>query len=162
MSLSVFSRPTPSITRGLITGLVGGLAGTAVKSLAEKIAPPRPPGREAPPKKLADDIAEETTGHEPDEDTEKAAVGLIHWTTGAGTGAVYGALAEVAPVVTTGAGTLFGAAFFALAHEAALPALGLTPPPTEVPLSEHANEFVTHILFGLTVELVRRGVRSLL
>ena len=162
MSLALPFRAKPSVIKGLLAGLIGGLAGTAVKSLAEKIAPPRPPGREAPPTKLADDLAESVTGDELDGAEETAATEFIHWTTGGGAGAVYGLFADFFPLVTAGKGTAFGTAFFALAHEAALPALGLTPPPQKIPLKEHANEFVTHALYGFTVELVRRGVRRLL
>ena len=39
---------------------------------------------------------------------------------------------------------------------------GLSKLPTEYPLSVHAYAFASHLVFGLTTELVRRAVRNAL
>ena len=83
----------------------------------------------------------------------------MHYAFGASTGAVYGAMAELAPGVTAGSGLMFGAAVWVVADEAIVPALGLSKPPTEYPLSVHAYALSAHLVYGLTAEITRRAVR---
>lgn len=73
---------------------------------------------------------------------------------------MYGACAELVPEVTAGAGLPFGAAFWLVADEAAVPLLGLSKGPTEYPLSVHAYALASHFVYGLTAELVRRAMRA--
>jgi uncharacterized membrane protein YagU involved in acid resistance len=76
--------------------------------------------------------------------------------------ALYGAAAEFAPGVTTGEGALFGAAVWVTADEGVVPLLGLSKSPTEYPLSIHAYALASHLVYGLTTEVVRRAVRGAL
>ena len=69
---------------------------------------------------------------------------------------------ELAPGVTTGMGLPFGAAFWLVADETAVPLLGLSKPPTEYSVSTHAYAFVSHLVYGLTAERVRRALRKAL
>jgi uncharacterized membrane protein YagU involved in acid resistance len=71
-------------------------------------------------------------------------------------------LAEVAPGVTAVAGLPFGTLVWAAADEGLVPALGLSKSPAEYPLSIHAYALASHLVFGLTTEVVRRGVRGVL
>jgi putative membrane protein len=48
----------------------------------------------------------------------------------------------------------------AITHEGALPALGLSAQPAEQSAREKSSEMVTHVVFGLVTEAVRRAVRS--
>jgi hypothetical protein len=94
---------------------------------------------------------------------EKEAAGTaFHYAMGATSGALYGAVAEAAPGVRVGAGLPFGAAVWVFADEGLVPALGLSKSSAEYPLSIHAYAFTSHLVFGLTTELVRRAVRSVL
>lgn len=94
---------------------------------------------------------------------EKEAGGTaVHYAFGVGTGAFYGAAAELAPVLTAGAGVPFGAAVWLGADEGILPLLGLSKSPAEYPPSVHAYSLASHFVYGLTTELVRRAVRSAL
>ncbi len=81
---------------------------------------------------------------------------------GATSGAIYGAMAELLPSVTLGAGLPFGTAVWLIADEATLPALGLAKSPTEVPVSKHAYALASHFVYGLTTDIVRRVVRRTL
>jgi putative membrane protein len=47
----------------------------------------------------------------------------------------------------------------ALTHEGALPALGLSAQPADQSNRETSSEMVTHVVFGLVTEAVRRVVR---
>jgi uncharacterized membrane protein YagU involved in acid resistance len=81
---------------------------------------------------------------------------------GISSGAIYGAVAEIIPEAKVGAGLGFGAAVWAIADEGLVPAIGLSKAPTEYPLSIHAYAFASHLVYGLTTEIVRRAVRSVL
>lgn len=106
--------------------------------------------------KTAKAISSGVLGHELTEDEKKWAGPLVHYSLGTVLGAIYGAMAEAMPVVSIGAGSAYGAAVWAGADEIAVPALGLSGPPTESPLSTHVNALAAHVVFGLTTGLVRR------
>ena len=112
--------------------------------------------------KTARAISEGVFGHELKESEKRAAGAMVHYAFGTATGGLYGAMAEVAPQVTTGAGIPFGAAFWAIADEAAVPLLGLAKGPTEYPLSTHAYSLASHLVYGLTAEMSRRALRQVL
>lgn len=112
--------------------------------------------------KAAEAISEGVFDHELTKGEKKVAGPAVHYAMGATSGAVYGAMAEVAPLVTAGAGLPFGTAVWLVADEAAVPALGLAESPTEVTLSKHAYALASHFVYGLTTEIVRRAVRNAL
>jgi putative membrane protein len=94
---------------------------------------------------------------------EKEFVGAVaHYAMGATSGAIYGAVAEVVPKVTVAEGLPFGTAVWLVADEAVVPALGLSKPASEYPLSIHVYAFASHLVYGLTTEIVRRTVRRAL
>ncbi len=144
------------IAKGLVAGMIGGLVATAAKSVAERIYPPRTHGEPEPPEVLAEKVA----GHELSGVTKTLAAESIHWTFGAAAGAAYGALAEFYPNATSRNGASFGMTLMALTHEGALPAIGLAAQPEDQTTREKSSEMVTHVLFGVVTETVRRLVRS--
>ena len=87
---------------------------------------------------------------------------VVHYAFGTGSGALYGALAEVVPATTACGGTAFGAAVWLLADEAIVPAAGLSRKPTDYPPSIHAYSFASHLVYGFTAEIVRRAIRRAL
>ena len=107
-------------------------------------------------------ISEKVFGHELQESEKKPAGAAVHYVFGTATGGLYGALAEVSPQVTTAAGLPFGAMFWLLADETAVPLLGLSKGPTEYPLSTHVYAFASHLVYGVTAELSRRALRQVL
>src|SRR5688572_23290932 len=107
-------------------------------------------------------ISRTVLGHELQESEKKAAGAAVHYAFGAATGGLYGAMAEVAPQVTIGAGIPFGAVFWVVADEAAVPLLGLAKAPTEYPVSTHVYALASHLVYGVTAELSRRAVRQIL
>lgn len=144
-----------SLAKGVLAGLIGGLVATAAKSLAEKVYPPRFHGEIAPPELLAERIA----GRELSAVQSFAAAETIPWGFGAAVGAAYGGLAEYFPAATDKDGASFGMALATLAHETALPAMGLAPEPEIQTPREFASEVATHVIFGVVTETVRRFVR---
>ena len=93
---------------------------------------------------------------------EKEFAGAVaHYAMGATCGAIYGVLAEITPEATIGEGLPFGAAVWLIADEGIVPALGLSKPGTEYPLEIHVYALASHLVFGLTTEIVRREVVAL-
>lgn len=84
---------------------------------------------------------------------------VVHYSFGTLTGAMYGAIAEMAPKAATGDGVLFGTAVFAGADELSLWALRLAGPPTQYPLMTHVQALASHCVYGFTTDAVRRTVR---
>lgn len=173
------SKSTRSSTlwKGAAAGLVGGLVGAWVKSqvepplqrLAESVAPPthrekEQPGADIsgkpermPPATLAQHVTADTLST----DEKLEAQTAIHYTFGAGAGIAYGLLAEASPV-GAGFGVPAAVALWAGTHLTTLPAAGLSADPDDLPTSAHVWELGSHLVFGLTVDLVRRAVRAAL
>jgi uncharacterized membrane protein YagU involved in acid resistance len=87
---------------------------------------------------------------------------LVHYAFGTATGALYGALAEHYPVVKKKWGTEFASAVFLAADELAVPALKLSKPPIESPISKHIYGWASHLVYGLSTETARRGMRAMM
>ena len=177
-----------NVWKGLVAGLAGGLiaswtmnqfqaAWMRVATNSEKAhgAQSMQPsqgstGNQAEDAKEQDDATVETArviskkvfGHELQESEKKPAGTAVHYAFGIGTGGLYGALAEVTPQVTTGAGLPFGAAFWLLADEVSVPLLGLSKGPTEYPVSTHVYALASHLVYGVTAEMSRRALRQVL
>lgn len=93
--------------------------------------------------------------------SEKETAGTVaHYAMGVTSGAIYGAVAEVMPAATVCDGTAFGAAVWLVADEGVVPGLGLSKGPSEFPASTHTYAIASHLVYGLTTELVRRAVRK--
>jgi uncharacterized membrane protein YagU involved in acid resistance len=112
--------------------------------------------------KTASAISEGVLGHSLTVKEKEIAGPVVHYAVGATAGAVYGLAAEYEPDVTTLAGIPFGAAFCMVVDEGALPLLGLAKGPAAYPISTHAYALASHLVFGLTAEVVRRAVRRAL
>jgi putative membrane protein len=147
-----------SLAKGLIAGLIGGLVATAVKTLAEKAYPPRTHGEPEPTAVFA----EKLVGHELVGADKAVAVETIQWGFGALTGAAYGALAEYYPQATAKDGAGFGMALTSLTHGTALPAIGLSTEHEAQTTRERTSEMLTHVVYGVVTETVRRFVRKML
>jgi len=144
-----------SILKGALAGLIGGLAGAGAKALAEELFPPRIAGQRPPPVVLA----EQLVGHPLPPNQHRAATQSIHWGFGAAAGAVYGALVEMEPSLGAWRGAAFGLALNKLTHESVLPRMGLARPREEQPAQERISEWVTHAVYGIFTDTVRRTVR---
>jgi putative membrane protein len=144
--------------KGFLAGAIGGLVGAAAKAVAEAVYPPRTQGQIPPPAVLVNRIASRPLS----ETEEVVSVQAIHWGFGALVGGAYGAVAEYQPVVTGRLGANFGLTLCGMTHASTLPMMGLTESPENQPAREHASELVTHAIYGVTTEVVRRMVRKVL
>lgn len=114
------------------------------------------------PERLANAISVGVLDRELSKPEKETAGVVFHYVMGGTSGAIYGALAEVLPEVKAGAGVPFGAAVWIIADEGIVPAAGLSKSPTEYPISIHAYALASHLVFGLTTEVVRRAVRGVM
>ena len=185
-------RNRPSVWKGLVAGLAGGLAATAVmtqfqngwqkasKALqAEKNAGSGKSKSKSQSQKEGQGEQEEDAtmkaaakvaslaGHPLTFAQKKKAGPVVHYGFGASMGALYGVLHEVAPkslrrLNPVLAGVGYGGALFVGADEVAVPALGLSGSPKKTPISAHAYGLASHVVYGVTGEMVRRTVREYL
>ncbi len=162
---------TDDIVKGAIAGLIGGLVAsfvmgefqTLVSALSEEEKKPKKKKEDEPANvKTAEAISENVFDHKLKKSEKEPAGEAVHYAMGATSGLIYGIASEIAPVTTVGLGIPFGAAVWLAADDVIIPALGLAKPATEYPLSTHAYALSLHLVYGLTTDLVRRGVRSLL
>ena len=164
----------PSMWKGAVAGAVGGLAASYVMdqfqaawiALASDGGKGKPDASsesdEPATEKAASAVSEGLFGHELTRAEKKVGGSVVHYAVGGLTGALYGAATEVAPSLATGAGLPYGTAVWLVVDEGAVPALGLSKPVTEYPLSNHLYALVSHFVFGVTTDVVRRGVRRVL
>lgn len=170
-----------ALWKGAVAGLLGGLAGSWVMNefqaawskAAEAIgdtetnqSQQRQRSEESEPDdatvRAAEAIAESLFGRRLTKDEKKVAGPIVHYAFGAMVGAVYGAVAEVEAPATAGYGLTFGTVLWLGADELAVPAFGLSKPPTEYPASVHVYALTSHLVYGVTTDLVRRAVRAAL
>jgi putative membrane protein len=151
--------------RGALVGLLGGLLAAGAMSLMHRMLadgdrggiPSTPP--EDPTVKVAA-AATRLVGYRLHEAEKVPAGSVVHYAFGAVVGAVYGAAAEIIPMVSRAFGLPFGAAVWLGAHVVAVPALGLAESPVRRPVAEEAEEFGLHLVYGSVTELVRRLLRA--
>ena len=155
--------PRPDLARAAIGGILAGLAAGAVmngfQAVWSEITGKKSDG-EPTTVKAADKLAEATTGDKVAETYRKAADPAVHYATAGALGLIYGLAAEADWPVTSGFGTLFGAATAAVLDEGLVPLLGLAPPPTETPLATHAYGVASHVVFGGALEAARGLLRG--
>ena len=119
------------------------------------------PEEEDSTEKVADAIVCSVTGRHLSKEKKKKAGPVVHYAFGSLMGGAYGAAAEYSRNARRGFGTMFGTVLFVGADEIMVPALGFGKPATEEPLSSQASHLAAHIVYGASVELLRRGLRKL-
>jgi Protein of unknown function (DUF1440) len=112
--------------------------------------------------RAASTISESVFHHKLKKREKESAGAASHYLMSAASGGIYGAVAELRPGATIGAGLPFGATVWLVADEIVVPALGLSKKPTEYPPSIHAYALASHLVYGLATEAGRRIVRSTL
>ncbi len=170
------------MSRGALAGMIGG----AVASWAMNeylAAQPKPAAKPAPARseraqqrqskaaskqsqsggddatvKVAQAISTRMLHHDLTPKEKKFAGPAVHYIYGS-TVARSTALAEVWPLAGAGFGMLYGIVVWLIGDEAAVPALRLGPPPTQVPVPKHAEYLAAHLVYGIALDLTRRVAR---
>jgi putative membrane protein len=175
------SNRQPQVLKGLLAGMIGGLVASwamnqfqaALKKTEEAWAKsahrPQKQGQNSPESdsedstmKTADWIAELALNRHLTKEQKRKAGPVVHYAYGTLIGGLYGAMAEFAPAVTKGKGTAYGLGAFVAGDEIAVPKLGLSKPPQQQPAKVHVEALAAHIVYGLTTDTIRRGLRAVL
>ena len=168
------SEPWKGLAAGLIGGLLASWTMNRFQDVWSRLLEPKEKSPNAPQEQSSSEPADDTTiktasaiseglfHHTLTKDEKKLGGTLVHYSLGTGVGGLYGAAAEFAPEVTIVSGLPFGAVFWLVVDEGAVPLLGLAKGPTEYPLSAHVYALASHLVFGVTAEFVRRTVRRAL
>ena len=160
--------PQSSLAAGLAKGALAGIVATFVldrvdwflyrrepEASRRRTAAVRPQGKD-PAHVIATRASQAFGG--PDIPHGHPAGLAVHYAIGIAPAAMYGVLRERVPAVSAGAGLAFGAAVSVLEDEAINPAFGFSAPPQAYPWQAHARGFVSHLVYGLTTELVLRAL----
>ncbi|MDP9275045.1 MAG: DUF1440 domain-containing protein [Chloroflexota bacterium] len=158
------------ILRGALAGAIAGLVGAyamerfqALWTETERRARPKQTARAAKDEpatvKAAERVAETVLQTELPEQVKPVAGEAVHYGMGMLSGAIYGAIAELLPIVRAGNGLVFGAVLWWVADETAVSALGLAKTPSAYPPSTHAYALSSHFVYGFVTETVRRVLR---
>ena len=170
------------VAKGALAGAIGGLAGTWAMNHFQRwwsrtvhgAEPVSAAGRhdardwqelaegQNSNEIAAQTVAAHTLGRPLDRGELKVGAAAVHFAFGAAMGGLYGAFWEFSPSTREMGGAAFGTAVWAAADEIAMPVLGLSGPTTDHPPARHVHAFAAHIVYGVTTEIVRRGVRALL
>lgn len=158
MSLDQFSQNDSSksnIARGIISGFLGGLVGTMVKSTAEKYLDVRQIDEEQAQMTVIDDLSEKITGNQLSGVSENIAEQFAEIPLGASVGAAYGYGKKDDDDINLFDGVILGATTWASTHETSLPLAGLEKSPEDIPVTTQLQELFSHVLYGVTTEIVR-------
>jgi hypothetical protein len=79
-----------------------------------------------------------------------------HYAFSAALGMSYLLLAQFAPAVRSRSGLVYGTAVWAVADEGAVPGLGLSRGPRQLPIGVHLYSLIGHWVFGATLESAAR------
>jgi len=170
-----------NVAAGIVAGLIGGLVGTWVMTEFQALWNTAADGRESQPAAGRHDSRDRQERREGRNANEVAAHAIarraidrpltreeleiaapaLHYAFGGTIGALYGALSEMSPAVRALGGVGWGTAVWVGADEIAVPLVGLSRPAADHPLETHAQALAAHVVYGVTTELVRRGVRAL-
>lgn len=137
--------PLGALGRGLVAGAAGTAALTTSQLVAAKLT-----GGEMPTAAgvVARRIAEGVFQKNVPADRDPALNQAMHWTYGSAWGGVYGLTQATLRWPVLPHGLLFGS-LVGTAGTGLLPALGLMPPPWEVPPSALAVNTMHHLVYGL-------------
>ena len=152
------TRPDPlrAAVGGIAAGLIAGAAMNGFQALWTAASGGRS-DEEPATTKAADKAARALTGEPLAAPLRTLADPTVHYGLSAALGVAYGLAGEAAEWPRVGFGSGFGVATWGVLDEAAVPALGLAPPPTETPLATHAYALVSHLVFGVALEASRRA-----
>ena len=154
---------TGKLLRGAFAGIVAGVTASLAMDLFQSATSALSSSggdEESEPatEKAADRIAEALTGSELAPADKPIAGQGVHYAFGMALGIAYGIAAEFRPTVTAGYGTAFGVGSATLFDEGFVPAAGLGEKPWKAGLAGNLYAYASHLVFGVTSELVRRQV----
>jgi hypothetical protein len=163
-----------SVSKGMIAGFAGGLVGAWVMNkfqtlwmhAADGNEPQSNGGRRGEDANATELVAQRLAGTALDRsltrDELSVAAPFVHYAFGALMGAFFGGLVERSNRVAPLSGAAWGTALWAVADEVAVPMLRLSRPTTDYPAEVHLQAFASHLVYGITTEIVQAGLRAVM
>ena len=152
-----------SLLGGVVAGAAAGIVASFVMDRFQRvwtvIADTRKPAEPKPEPstvKAADKVWMAVSGKPIPKRFRPASGQALHYGLGAALGGVYGGVAHVSPAITKGRGSGFSSAIWLGLDEGLLPRLGLGKTWTDTPAAEHLYGFLSHAVFGASLEAARR------
>jgi hypothetical protein len=152
--------PLGAVTRGVVAGLVGTAAMTAHQEIRARIREARHPAGErtgeepvdpwqsAPaPAQVARRVLEGVFQRQVPPEEISTLTNAMHWTYGAGWGAVYGLLRSSIGGSSAAFGPAFGFTVWAMSYVELVP-MGLYEPPWDYAVTSIANDIGYHLTYG--------------
>ena len=115
---------------------------------------------EAATVKAAVAVSEQVFGYELAPEEKETAGEVVHYAYGTALGGLYGLATENAGWASAGLGALFGVALWGISDEIAVPLLRLAKGPQHYPAGVHMQALASHVVYGVTTEVVRRALRA--
>lgn len=151
---------TSNTARGILSGVIGGLAGIAIKSTVELFLDVRKVDQKSAQLKIIDELSIQVTGKTMDINNEGLAEQLINVPLGISVGAAYGYGKQDDYEVNILDGVMLGTTTWASTHETTLPLVGLKKSEEDIPIKTQLSELFSHVLYGVTTEIVRAYVND--
>jgi uncharacterized membrane protein YagU involved in acid resistance len=145
-----------NLIKVVAAGIISGIVATKVKTIFEDNYPVRSSSTDSPPVVLANRLEKKINKRELSNTEKQKAETAIHWAFGVSISVLYCLLAERNKNAANGLGTKMGLALYALTHYSTLPVLKTEPWPHNNKPKYARNEFIGHIVYGCSAELVRR------
>lgn len=149
-----------NLAKALVAGVLGGIVATRVKSIFEDKYPVRAEKTDSPPVVLAERVMEKTE-HQLVEEQKKPIEQKIHWLFGVSTAVIYSLAVEEDKKNKKALGMYMGGLLYAVTHGSLLPLLKTEPWPLNNKKKYVVNEFLGHLFYGFSTEIVRRTVRKM-
>jgi putative membrane protein len=145
----------------LFVGVIAGIISGFVKLGWEVLFPPRVPSRTPEPTVLLHQLGISANSTYTFSSVHIAwATLVIHFGFSIALALLYVVIAEYNPKIKLWMGAAFGVAVWIGAHLIVMPILGLTPGTFHLPFDENLSEFFGHIVWLVSIEIVRRDLRS--
>ena len=111
---------------------------------------------ESAPEKVANQVAELTTGEQLPAEQRKSGEKAVHYAAGAGLGAVYGVIASSIRGVSLGHGLAFGGAAYLLLDQGLAPMIKLGQPVSRDSNDQKFYSLISHLVFGYSTYSLRK------
>lgn len=153
---------TNSTFQFIYTAVIAGLLSGIVKLGWEVMFPPRTPERNAtnPPQQLLQQFGfSQDFTHQTYQFSEQMLPWvsfIVHYSFSIVIAIIYIYSAKKYPVVYAGYGALFGVFIWIAFHLLIMPIIQTVPAPWDQPFDEHLSELFGHVVWMMTIELVRR------
>jgi uncharacterized membrane protein YagU involved in acid resistance len=167
-----------STTNAVAAGLVGGLAGAWAMDQFTRVwnkvvpqsqhdssrRPPLPYSQQEwdSTSRSAALIAKYAVGRNLTDKERRQGAQIVHFTVGAGGGAIYGAVLGRRNKCVVACGAAFGVVLWVVAEELAMSVLGINDPPQNYSMAMHANSLGEHLAYGTTIGLISKALFAIL